>query len=97
MIEEKGFKEVLGESLNSIKNIPQAGKEIEIQRATAKALIGLGLVLGDIQERIGEANKNIQIFNSESGKLTKRLIWWTAIMALATVINIWIGAKIWPF
>ncbi|MDE2001313.1 MAG: hypothetical protein KGI60_01955 [Patescibacteria group bacterium] len=59
---------------------------------TRLALSGLRSSIGTVSDQLKALNENLSAFNKASGRLQMWLIAWTAIMAIATIINVWIAA-----
>ena len=81
-----------------------AGAGKDKVKGIGKAIVAVGMVAGDIghkadllNKKLDSLNSGLNDFNKKSGHLTFWLISWTAIIALATLANVFATAHWLPF
>lgn len=98
MSEQKDYLAILSDALQDLDT--GSGEDNRKRMGIGKSLVALGMILGDIGHKVDKANqnfikaeqqmetlnKNLSEFNNASGKLQKWLIFWTAIIAVATMV-----------
>lgn len=94
----KDYRDILTDALKDLDT--GTGEDNMKRKGIGEALVALSMVLGDMdgkiskansniqetKDRLGELNENIAAFNKNSSKLQKWLIFWTAIIAIATIV-----------
>ena len=73
--------EELERDLEKSSHAPYNIEETKIQKA-------VGIILGSLKSEVGGLNEKIGQFNETSSRLQRALIWWTAFIAIATILNI---------
>ena len=53
---------------------------------TTNAMIALTISIQQLENQAKQLNKNIEKFDQTSSKLSAGLVWWTAILAAATIV-----------
>ncbi|MCX6763355.1 MAG: hypothetical protein NTZ97_01305 [Candidatus Moranbacteria bacterium] len=95
---EKTYQEILSDALMDLNT--GTGADNMKRQGIGRALVALAMVMSDADDKLNriigsvhktgdnldELNKNISKFNENSGKLQKWLIFWTATMAIATLV-----------